>query len=87
LGEVADALGVPPYRLTRLFSAHFGETPREHMLRLRLEHVRENLSETDLPLTEIAYTFGFSSQSHMTTAFKSRFGTSPARYRALARSR
>ncbi|MEO1398778.1 MAG: helix-turn-helix domain-containing protein, partial [Pseudomonadota bacterium] len=86
LADIAEAIGEPPYRLTRTFKKHYGETPREQMFRLRLERVRGLLSETITPLPEIAYDCGYSSQSHITTAFRKHFGVSPARYRLLTHS-
>ena len=82
LSDVADALGLAPYQFTRRFQAHFGETPRQYVLHLRLEQVREMLAATSLRLPEIAYSCGFSSQAHMTSAFSKHFGISPARYRS-----
>ena len=35
------------------------------------------------PLVEIAYDAGFADQAHFTRTFKSAFGLTPARYRAL----
>lgn len=82
IGDIAQALGIPAYQLTRRFKAQFGETPQEHLLRLRLERVREMLVQSDAPLVEIAFDCGFSSQAHMTTAFSRHYGVSPARQRS-----
>lgn len=75
-----------PYRLTRRFKAHFGETPREQMLRVRLERVRQLLSVTDTPRPDIALDCGVSSQFHRTTAFGKHIGASPGRCWSLTRA-
>ena len=82
LSDIADALRMEPYRLSRIFKATFGETPRQYLLRLRLDRARHLVVNTETALAEVALDCGFSSQSHMTTAFTQHFGQSPARLRA-----
>lgn len=84
IGDIAEALDISPCKLSRSFKNHFSETPREQLLRLRLERAREILATKYTPLVEVALLCGFSSQSHMTTAFTNHFGISPARYRSEA---
>lgn len=87
LADVAEALNLEPYQFTRRFRAHFDESPRKYVQRLRLAQVRDLLVRTTLALTDIAYSSGFSSQAHMTSAFSKHYGISPARYRkSMARS-
>jgi len=82
LGDIADALGMEPFSLSRHFRASFGETPRRHLMRLRLARAKSMLVDGDTPLAEIGVARGFSSQSHMTGTFTREPGTSPARVRA-----
>jgi AraC family transcriptional regulator len=86
LGDIAAALDLEPYRLSRLFRASFGESPRRYLLRKRLAQARRLLEETEEPLAEIAVACGFASQAHMTTSFAQAIGTTPARYRAARES-
>ena len=86
LGDIADALGLAPYQLTRRFKRHFGETPRDQLARLRLDRARELVSKSRKPLAEIAFECGFSSQAHMTTAFGKHYGFPPAHFRSTALS-
>lgn len=81
ISDMADAFGLLPYQFTRRFKAQFAETPRDHLMRRRLERARQLLSETRKPLAEIAFECGFSSQAHMTSAFSKTYGTSPGRIR------
>ncbi|MEO0362549.1 MAG: helix-turn-helix domain-containing protein [Pseudomonadota bacterium] len=43
------------------------------------------LSETDASIAEIALACGFSSQSHLTSAFSKRVGAAPGVYRRTVR--
>lgn len=87
LADIAASFGVRPYKLSRMFRAEFGESPRSHLMRLRIEAARRMLRETDTPLAEIALACGFSSQSHMTTCLRKHLGATPARYRSAATAR
>lgn len=82
LSDIAEAMGLAPYQFTRRFQAHFGESPSQYVLHLRLEQAREMLVQNSVTLPEIAYICGFSSQAHLTFAFSRHFGLPPARYRA-----
>lgn len=84
LGDIAEALDLQPYQFTRRFKAQYGEAPRNHLLRRRLDRARDLLSGTHIPLAEIAFECGFSSQGHMTTAFSKHYGTTPSRCRSAA---
>ena len=82
LSEVAQAVGVHPTHLARVFRAHHGVSVGEYGRRLRLAWAASEISRSDTPLGVIATQAGFADQSHFTRAFKRYVGTTPARYRA-----
>ena len=82
LDELAAIAALSPYHLIRSFKADMGVTPFRWVLLQRIERARRLLEITTLPLAEIAYACGFSSQSHFSTVFKQETGATPARYRA-----
>jgi AraC family transcriptional regulator len=69
------------YHFTRAFKQSEGLPPHEYLVRCRVERVRELLTETDLPLAEIALASGFSDQSHCARRFREHVGLTPSRYR------
>lgn len=77
LGE----LGVSRQRLDALMKARYGATFNECLQQARLSEALALLSNTDKPVTEIAYGVGFESLSTFYRLFRERFGASPARYR------
>lgn len=85
LSDVADFVGLNPQHFARSFSRETGMPPHRYLMGLRVEQAREFLAESDLPLAAIAVQSGFCSQSHMTTAFKRVLGTTPGRYRLVAK--
>jgi AraC-like DNA-binding protein len=74
--------GLTRYALARQFKAIFGTSPYRYLLMRRLDLARE-LIEHGRRLVDVAGEVGFADQSHLTRAFKSGLGLSPARYRAL----
>lgn len=67
---------------SRAFQAVTGEPPREFIIGRRLSRARELLADSERSVAEVATTTGFSSQAHLATAFKKRFGVTPSDYRA-----
>lgn len=85
LADIAGAGGIHPASLVRGFRSHLGCSPGDYLRRLRLEHARTALA-TERPIAEIALEAGFYDQSHFTTAFRRRFGMTPAAYRLQTRA-
>lgn len=83
LDVLANEAGLGPDHLVRTFRLCFGETPHAYVMRRRVERAMELLRATDMPIVELALATGFSSQSHLTSAFRRAVGVSPARYRRL----
>jgi AraC-like DNA-binding protein/mannose-6-phosphate isomerase-like protein (cupin superfamily) len=79
--ELESLAGVTFRHLTRLFLQHCGETPHQHILRLRLEHSKRLLVENPgRSIKSIASESGFSASSHLTMAFKKEFQITPTAF-------
>ncbi|MBP3894199.1 MAG: helix-turn-helix transcriptional regulator [Atopobiaceae bacterium] len=79
--SVANALGLSRKTLCTRFKNETGETFAAYVRRLRVERARRLLDTTDYEIAQIAYQTGFSSQSHLQTAFKSATGFTPREWR------
>ena len=79
--EAAAFTGLSRSQLFRIFKAHGGLSPLEHLQALRLNHVRGLLRETGLSVKEIALSCGFSSTAHLCTTFRQAYGITPGTYR------
>lgn len=73
----AQKLGVTARHLRRLFAEEIGQTPRHLIEMQRLDFSRKLIVETSLPITEIAFSSGFSSLRRFNDAFKKRFHRAP----------
>jgi len=85
LRALADAVGVHPMHLTRLFRRAHGTSVGEFVRGLRVDFACRELADTTRSLADIAASAGFTDQAHMTRIFRRLTGTTPARYRALLR--
>lgn len=87
LEEIAAAAYLSEYHFARLFKQITGVTPHVYLANVRLEHARRLLSETSMPISQIAIKVGYQSQSHFTKMFKSVTGVTPRVYRDSASRR
>lgn len=83
--DVSDVLrAVPMSRSTmdRRFMKILGRSPKDEILRVRLNRARQLLAETDFPLTLIAEKVGLDYVEHLSRIFKSKMGVTPSEFRA-----
>jgi AraC family transcriptional activator of tynA and feaB len=71
-------------RTLQLIFAERGETVSERIRRLRLDHCYTELSQAALPVTSVAFRWGFVDVSHFSRVFKERYGVSPREVRLAA---
>ncbi len=86
LAAMAKAYGASPFQFHRQFFSAVGETPRQHVERLRLERAAYLLAVTEARIVDIALTVGFDSHEAFTRAFRRWEGRSPSVYRRAART-
>lgn len=77
LTALAEAAGYSRAHFVRLFKRSRGSSPHSHVMKLRLDRARELVSGSALSMSEIASATGFSSQSHLSTAFSRAFHCTP----------
>jgi AraC family transcriptional regulator len=82
LARIAQAVGLRSHRLAGEFRDHVGVTPHQYVITRRVERAARALRSSDESIALVAAESGFASQSHLTTAFRHRYGTTPAAYRA-----
>jgi AraC family transcriptional regulator len=82
VAEMAAVASLAPNYFLRAFRQEMGTTPHRYLLALRVNAAERMLVNSKMDLAEIAYASGFSSQSHMTTAFRNLRGQTPGAYRS-----
>lgn len=81
--ELAAEANVHPVYLASIFRQFYHETMGEYVQKLRLKHATELLNNKALSLADVAYSSGFSDQSHMNRIFKRFIGQTPGSLRSL----
>ena len=81
LDAYARMAGVSRSRFLHLFKESVGESPYAYVLRLRLTRASELLLATDVPISSVAFSVGFSDPLYFSRLFKKAFGQAPELYR------
>jgi AraC family transcriptional regulator len=86
LDSLARQYGYSPFHFHRFFSSAVGETPKQHVDRLRLERGAYKLAITCETVLAIALSVGFKNHETFCRAFKRAFGHTPKDYRRACRA-
>ena len=86
LAECAAYLGISRRQLERLFQRYLDTTPLQYLNKVRLQHARSLLTETNLGVMEVAVACGFGSASYFSKVFRGHYGISPHKF-SLTRKR
>jgi len=81
LSDIASAVNLSPFHLSRLFKRTLGVSLYQHVLQVRVTSARSLLASSGRSLAEIAAAVGFADQSHLTRHFKRVTGVTPRRFR------
>lgn len=83
---LARELGVGARQLRRVVKQELGVTPVELVQTSRLLLAKQLLTETTLPVTNVAFAAGFQSLRRFNALFLERYGMSPSRFRSKVES-
>lgn len=79
--ELAKLCNSSVRSLTRKFRTYFGDSPYSWMLKQRSRHIRNRLTDVNIPIGQIIKEFGFSSPAHFTSYCKKYYGMGPSKLR------
>ena len=83
--ELARLLGISASHFCRAFKCTFGVSPRDYMLRRRIEVAQALMLTTSEPLSSIALRCGMCDQPHFTRSFHRIVGETPYTWRRTRR--
>lgn len=78
---LTQEVGMSRTHLHRRIKGMTGLTPSDFIRNIRLIQAAELLKKKDITVTQVAYTVGFSSQTHFSSSFKKMYGISPTEYK------
>ena len=81
LEELANHCHLSKRSITRHFSKHFHTSVSDYILDEKLKEAAFLLANSGFSLSEISHQLAFSSQSHLTVAFKKKYFYTPQQYR------
>jgi len=81
LDAIATRLGITDRHLRRAFGAEFGVSPVEFAQTQRLLLAKRLLTDTAMPVTDVAFASGFGSLRRFNALFKQRYRLQPTRLR------
>lgn len=85
--EMCRHTGVGKNKCTELFRKYTNLSPMQYLNHYRLEKGIEQLKNTDMSITEIAYAVGFNGASYFTESIRNYTGYSARKLRALEREK
>lgn len=85
MAGIAERLGVTDRHLRRIFAAAHGVTPQRYLTTQRLLLAKQLLTDTALPVTQVALASGFDSLRRFNAAFAEHYRLTPTRLRAAGR--
>lgn len=81
LSDIAKFVFLSPSYFTRAFKEETGMSPINYLLKERIERSKELLRDTDLKISDIALSVGFSNQQRFNEMFKKYAHVTPLQYR------
>ena len=84
INQLMTETGLSASKLQEGFKLISGFTVTEYIRNIRLEKSEELIRTTDLTISEIVYTIGFSSRSYFSKIFKEKYECSPKHYQEYA---
>ena len=76
--------GLSQAKLQEGFKILYTRTVTEYIRHIRLEAARDYIHNTDMNISQIVYSIGFSSRSYFSKIFKNKYGISPSDFQSLA---
>jgi transcriptional regulator GlxA family with amidase domain len=85
LTVIAQEVGISCRQLERLFAKYLGMPPKRYNNKLRLEHARRLLQQTQATILEVSIASGYANQGRFSTQYRKRFGITPTAERGILR--
>ena len=81
LDDIAEAGTCSKRECNRVFQTQLHITPFQYLTQLRLNKAAAMLRNSNIPITHISESCGFTDSSHFTKAFKAQYDVTPKQYR------
>lgn len=82
VSELSELCGMSEVYFRRLFEDRFGISPKEYLIRMRIEYAKSLLASGQFTVGEVAELCGYAEPCHFSREFSKRVGVSPNRFGA-----
>jgi two-component system response regulator YesN len=82
--DIANFVYLNPDYLTRLFKKQTGLSISDYLQQRRMEYAKKLLIETNMPVSEVALSVGYSNFSYFSTIFKKSTALNPMEFRKMS---
>lgn len=79
--DIANFVGIARSYLFQIFKSNLNTSPKDYLMHYRMEHAKELLENTELPVKDIAVSVGYHDPLTFSKMFSSAVGMSPTEYR------
>lgn len=83
LDEIASSVQLSKSYLSSVFKQETATSITDYINKVRIEHGKRLITETDMPLVDVAHECCFEDQSYFTKVFKKHVGMPPGKFRNL----
>ncbi len=81
LDKISRNLYLSPVYISKIFKEETGESPINHLIKVRLAKAREILQQSSLSIKEVAKSVGYEDPYYFSKLFKKYYGTSPLKFK------
>ena len=85
--DLADQLYMGYSNFRRIFKEYTGFAPAKYIQEVRMNRVKEALTNTSLTVKQIAFDMGYENEDYFFTAFRRLTGMTPAKYREMTQGK
>jgi len=86
LEDISAETGLTQAKLQEGFKLLYNKTVTEYIRHARLELARNYIATTEMNISEVVYSIGFTSRSYFSKIFKEKFGLSPSEFKNSKKS-
>lgn len=80
LDDLSETFFINKFYLTRLFREQYGTSVNDYLIQIRLEHAKELLTSTKMPVKKVCSACGFANTNYFYKVFRKREGISPGEF-------
>ena len=84
LRQLSLETGLSQVKLQEGFKLLYGRTVTDYIRHVRLETARDLIKNSDLTISEVVYSIGFTSRSYFSKIFKEKYDISPSKFKKVS---